>query len=87
LLTCPQCIVANVDADAEPNRPLAEKYGVKSFPTIMFFAKGGEPVDYTGGRSEADFVAFLNEKCGTHRAVGGGLNDEVGVVGFSSSKC
>jgi thiol-disulfide isomerase/thioredoxin len=85
--TCPQCIVANVDADAEPNRPLAEKYGVKSFPTIKFFPKGGEPVDYTGGRSEADFVAFLNEKCGTHRAVGGGLNDEVGVAGFSSSKC
>jgi hypothetical protein len=77
MLTCLQCIVANVDADAEVNRPLALKYGIQSFPTIKFFPKGGEPVAYEGGRQEADFVQFLNEKCGTHRAVGGGLNDQV----------
>jgi protein disulfide-isomerase A6 len=85
--TCPQCIVANIDADAEANRPLALKYDIQSFPTIKFFPKGGEPVEYQGGRSEADFVAFLNEKCGTHRAVGGGLNEQVGIDDFSSSKC
>jgi len=73
-----KCIVANLDADAEPNRPLAEKYEIKSFPTIKFFPKGGEPIDYKGGRGEADFVQFLNEKCGTHRAVGGGLNNQAG---------
>lgn len=84
---CFQCIVANVDADAAVNRPLAAKYGVESFPTIKFFPKGGEPLEYQGGREEADFIAFLNEKCGTHRAVGGGLNDQVGGGGFSSSKC
>ncbi|KAI0264425.1 thioredoxin-like protein [Gloeopeniophorella convolvens] len=72
------CIVANVDADAEANRPLATKYGIQSFPTIKFFPKGGEPVAYEGGREEADFVKFLNENCGTHRAVGGGLNEEAG---------
>jgi len=74
----PNCIVANVDADAEANRPLALKYGIQSFPTIKFFPKGGEPVEYRGGREETDFIAFLNEKCGTHRAVGGGLNDQAG---------
>jgi len=74
-----QCIVANVDADAEVNRPLAEKYDIKSFPTIKFFPKGGEPIEYKGPRGEADLIKFLNEKCGTHRAVGGGLNDQVGV--------
>jgi len=73
-----KCIVANVDADAELNRPLALKYDVKSFPTIKFYPKGGEPISYEGGRQEADFVEFLNEKCGTHRAVGGGLNDQAG---------
>jgi|SRR5712671_1490044 len=73
-----QCIVANVDADAEVNRPLALKYGIQSYPTIKFFPKGGEPIDYEGGRQEADFVQFLNEKCGTYRAVGGSLNEEVG---------
>lgn len=37
-----QCIVANVDADAANNRPLAEKYEVGSFPTIKFFPKGNK---------------------------------------------
>jgi len=73
-----KCIVANVDADAEPNRPIATKYNIQSFPTIKFFPKGGEPIDYEGGRQEADFVEFLNEKCGTYRAVGGGLNEQAG---------
>ncbi|KAI0280771.1 thioredoxin-like protein [Russula aff. rugulosa BPL654] len=73
-----KCIVANFDADAEPNRPIATKYNIQSFPTIKFFPKGGEPVDYEGGRQEADFVQFLNEKCGTYRAVGGGLNEQAG---------
>jgi len=77
-----QCIVANVDADAKANAPLAEKYGVKSFPTIKFFSKGhkDKPEDYEGGRTEADFTSFLNEKCGTQRAIGGGLTDKVGIM-------
>ena len=73
-----QCIVANVDADHELNKPLAKKYGVNSYPTIRFFSKDDkEPENYEGGRTEEAFVSFLNEKCGTHRAVGGGLNDQV----------
>ena len=40
MLTPPQCVVANVDADAQNNRPLATKYEIGSFPTIMFFPKG-----------------------------------------------
>lgn len=68
-----------MDADATQNKPLAEKYGVQSFPTIKFFSKGNkEPESYEGGRSEEAFVSFLNDKCGTHRAVGGGLNDQAG---------
>ena len=39
-----------------------------------------EPEDYDGERSEKAFVDFLNEKCGAQRAVGGGLNDEVGIL-------
>ncbi len=82
MLRLRQCIVANVEGDAEANRPLAVKYEIQSFPTIKFFPKGGEPIAYQGGREEADFVEFLNEKCGTHRAVGGGLNGQVGVHDF-----
>ncbi|KZV64435.1 protein disulfide isomerase [Peniophora sp. CONT] len=72
------CIVANVDGDAEVNRPLSIKYGVSSFPTLKFFPKGGEPIAYDGARTEAAFVEFLNEHCGTHRSVGGALNELAG---------
>lgn len=73
------CIVANIDADAALNKELASRYGVTSYPTIKFFPRGGKEVeDYEGARTEEAFVNFLNEKCGTNRAVGGGLNDQAG---------
>ena len=72
----------SVDADDAKNRDLATKYGVSSYPTLKFFGRGAEakaePEAYTGGRTEKDFVEFLNEKCGTQRAVGGGLTDLAG---------
>ncbi|KAI0686031.1 protein disulfide isomerase [Cytidiella melzeri] len=76
----PNVIVANVDADAALNRPLAEKYGVGSFPTIKFFGKNSkeEPEDYEEGRTEEDFVSFLNKRCGTHRSAGGLLDEAAG---------
>ncbi|KAG6817654.1 hypothetical protein H0H87_005411 [Tephrocybe sp. NHM501043] len=74
-----QCIVANVDGDDKKNADLTKKYEVTGFPTIKFFPKGStEPISYDGGRSEAEFVAFLNKKCGTQRAVGGGLTNQAG---------
>ncbi|TFY67764.1 hypothetical protein EVG20_g3826 [Dentipellis fragilis] len=73
------CIVANVDGDAEANRPLALKYGIQSFPTIKFFPQGSDDgYDYEGERTEEALVKFLNDRCGTQRAVGGGLNDKAG---------
>jgi len=78
------CIVANMDADASHNKPIAQMYGVSSFPTIKFFGKGREnkekPMAYNGGRTEQAFVDFLNEQCGTHRAIGGGLNNVAGRI-------
>jgi protein disulfide-isomerase A6 len=41
---------------------------------------------YDEGRGEEDFVDYLNEKCGTYRAVGGGLNGKVGLESFSVSR-
>ncbi|KAF8135066.1 thioredoxin-like protein [Boletus edulis] len=75
------CIVANIDADAALNKDIAGRYGVASYPTIKFFPRGAKEVEtYEGARTEEAFVTFLNERCGTHRAVGGhgGLNDEAG---------
>ena len=74
-----QCIVANVDGDAKRNAELSKKYEISGYPTLKFFSKDNKdkPLDYEGGRTEEDIVSFLNEKCGTQRAVGGWLNDEV----------
>lgn len=73
-----------MDADAAHNKGIAGEYEVTSFPTIKFFPRSTKgkktPVPYEGGRSEADFVKFLNEHCGTNRAVGGGLNDLAGLL-------
>lgn len=78
-----QCIVANIDADAALNKEIASRYGVASYPTIKFFPRGSkEAVSYEGARSEQAFVDFLNERCGTHRAVGGGLDNEASSPTF-----
>ncbi|CAG8603017.1 7388_t:CDS:2 [Paraglomus occultum] len=75
-----ECVVANLDATV--HKELGEKYGVKGFPTIKFFPKGEDktPIDYDKSRSEEDFVKYLNEKCGTERQVGGGLNEKAGKI-------
>ncbi|WWC61684.1 protein disulfide-isomerase domain [Kwoniella dejecticola CBS 10117] len=75
------CVVAQMDADAAPNKPIAAKYDVRSFPTIKFFPKGAkEPIAYQTGRSEQQFIDFLNEHCGTHRSITGLLSETAGKV-------
>jgi protein disulfide-isomerase A6 len=74
-------IIAKVDAEAENSKATAQEQGVTSYPTIKFFPKGNKtPEDYNGGRDEAAFITFLNEKTGTQRAVGGGLNAKAGTI-------
>lgn len=52
-----------------------------SYPTIKFFPRGSTtPEQYDGGRSEDALVAFVNEKAGTHRVVGGGLDTKAGTI-------
>lgn len=75
------CVIAQMDADNVDNRPFAQRYDVQSFPTIKFFPKGSKdkkPVDYTGGRTETNFISWINQHCGVHRIPGGGLNDLAG---------
>ena len=74
-------LIAKVDAEAENSKSTAEAQGVKSYPTIKYFPSGSTvPQPYEGGRSEKDIVDFMNEKAGTHRSVGGGLDAKAGII-------
>lgn len=53
----PDVVVAQVNADDMSNKEVAQRYEVRSFPTIKFFPKGSkEPIAYSSGRSEEQFV-------------------------------
>ncbi|KAH6978620.1 thioredoxin-like protein [Fusarium venenatum] len=74
-------VIAKVDAEAPNSKATAEEQGVKSYPTIKWFPAGSkEAVAYESGRTEQAFVDWINEKAGTHRVVGGGLDNIAGTV-------
>jgi len=73
------CVVAKVDADSE--KELGGRFGVSGFPTIKFFPKDNKEGEaYNGGRSQEDFITYLNARCGLKRVAGGGLTDDAGRV-------
>jgi protein disulfide-isomerase A6 len=77
----PGVLVAKVDAEAENSKATAKEQGVTGYPTIKFFPKGTKEAEtYTGGRTEVDFVKFINEKAGTHRTPGGKLDASAGTI-------
>lgn len=77
----PSVVIGKVDAEAENAKATSKEQGVTGYPTIKFFPKGStEGEIYQGGRSEEAFVEFLNNKAGTHRAPGGGLDEKAGTV-------
>jgi protein disulfide-isomerase A6 len=74
-------LIAKVDCEAPNAKATAQEAGVKSYPTIFYYPKGSkEGIPYSGGRTEEDLITFMNEKAGTYRAVGGGLNPLAGTV-------
>ncbi|KAI9887834.1 MAG: hypothetical protein M1823_000356 [Watsoniomyces obsoletus] len=74
-------IIAKVDAEAPNAKATAQDQGVSAYPTIKYFPAGSKEAEtYSGGRSEKDLVKFVNEKAGTHRQVGGSLDDEAGLI-------
>ncbi|KAL9014582.1 MAG: hypothetical protein Q9173_000766 [Seirophora scorigena] len=74
-------VIAKVDAEAENSKSTAQDQGVKSYPTIKYFPRGSTtPELYEGGRSEKDILKFMNEKAGTHRIAGGGLDAKAGII-------
>jgi len=83
--------LSKVDATVETK--LAEKYGVQGFPTIKFFKKG-TPMEYSGGRTADEIVAWLNKKTGPPAKVVATAEEvkafveskDVAVVGFFADK-
>ncbi|KAF9291219.1 hypothetical protein BGZ68_004739 [Mortierella alpina] len=71
-------LIANVDATVE--KAVAEKYGISGYPTIKFFTADGTVEDYEGGRSQQDFIDFINKKVGTQRVAGGLLSSAAGRI-------
>ncbi len=79
--TEPGVLIAKVDAEAENSKALAKEQGVTSYPTIKYFPKGSaKPDPYEGGRTERDFLDYLNWRAGTHRVAGGGLGPTGGLI-------
>jgi len=71
-------VIGSVDATVE--KGLAENYSISGYPTIKYFAADGTVEDYEGGRSEQDFIDFINKKAGTQRVAGGLLNSAAGRI-------
>lgn len=47
----PAIVLASVDATEEPNKALAEKFGIKGFPTIKVIWRWSENMDATVSRN------------------------------------
>lgn len=71
-------VIAKLDATTEVK--MAQKYKVSGYPTIKFFDAEGNVSDYQGGRSETDFVHYVNKMAGTKRVAGGRLGPKVGRI-------
>ncbi|KAI5299799.1 hypothetical protein KEM56_002956 [Ascosphaera pollenicola] len=77
----PSVVIAKVDCEHPASKQLAVDQAIEGFPTIKFFPRGSkEAIDYAAPRDEESFVEFINEHAGTHRTVGGGLDEQGGLI-------
>ena len=49
--------------DTTIHKAIGTKFGIEGFPTLKMFTKG-TPVDYNGGRTEAEIISWMKKKTG-----------------------
>eukprot|EP00796_Vickermania_ingenoplastis_P009192 gene9192-6469_t len=74
-------VVARLDATKTANRELAEKYKVRSFPTVLVFPRGEnkEPIPFSGPRSVSGLLGFVNQHISCPRLLNGEISWKCGV--------
>jgi len=61
----PPVVLVKVDATADENKEVADKYGVKGYPTLKLFRGGStEATDYNGPRDTEGIVSYLLKQAG-----------------------
>ncbi|XP_073141835.1 protein disulfide-isomerase [Henckelia pumila] len=63
--TDPQVVLAKVDASDQNNKPLANEYEIRGFPTLKILRYGGSVVqEYKGPRDADGIVSYLKKQSG-----------------------
>ncbi|KAF9066619.1 thioredoxin-like protein [Rhodocollybia butyracea] len=75
------CVFAYINIEDHKNSAIKSRYRVVGLPALKFFSKDNKQGEvYYGGRHEADYVNYLNERCGTYRSLDGALSTTAGRV-------
>jgi len=81
--------LAKVDADAELNRPLAQRFAIRGFPTLKVF-RNGEPFDYQGERSAQALISSMKRQAApaitkldtAEDATAFSTQEKIAIIGF-----
>ncbi len=57
-------VLVKLEVDVGENMKLAGRYHVRGFPTVILFQGGKEVARFSGARSHAQIMAFLEEHLG-----------------------
>eukprot|EP00923_Selenidium_pygospionis_P004119 GHVN01006537.1.p1 GENE.GHVN01006537.1~~GHVN01006537.1.p1 ORF type:complete len:107 (-),score=19.77 GHVN01006537.1:769-1089(-) len=69
-------VVAEMDASEEVNSAVAQRFGVKGFPTLILFSNGQVKQTFDEGRTLPVMVEWLNTHTGSNRLPGGGFKTD-----------
>lgn len=66
-------VIADIDADTY--KSIGDKFGIKDYPTIKYFAPHSQLAQaYTKGHRIQDFIDFMNDKAGTEIVTDQGIH-------------